>query len=99
MPPPDKGFSGVGPLINVCNVRNAHAQIVDEESFYSSTGDRSNCDCCNILSILDLHGGKSPAHRVYSTPIHDRSSVSGTNNHPKGATTSFFMRYIVSKAG
>jgi hypothetical protein len=77
-------ISGLVPLINA---RNAHVQIVDEESVYSSTGDRSKYDFCNILSTLDLHDGKNLEHQAYSKPIHDRSNVNGTNSLPKDATT------------
>ncbi|HXX81827.1 MAG TPA: hypothetical protein VEI46_09770 [Thermodesulfovibrionales bacterium] len=86
MPPADF-VSGVDPLINVCNVHNARAQIVDEVLFYSAKGDHSSCDLRNILSTLDLHDGKKLAHHPYSNPIHDRSNVNGTNSLPMDATT------------
>ena len=74
-------------LINACNTRNAHVQIVDEESVGSSTGDRSNYDFCNILSTPDVHGCKNLELPYYSNPIRDRNNVNGTNGLPKGDTT------------
>jgi hypothetical protein len=56
---PQQRLRGILDLINACNARNAHAQILDEESADSSTGDRSNYDFCNILSTPDLHGYKT----------------------------------------
>ena len=94
--PTDK-VSGVGPSINACDARNAHVQIVDEESVYSSTGDRSNYDCCNILSTLDLHDGKNLEHHSYSNPTHDRNNVNGTNSLPKDATTNHSRRRDLQK--
>jgi len=77
----------IRPFINACNARKAHVQIAHEESAYSSTGDRSNCDCCNIPSTPDLHDGKNLGHHDYSNPSPDHNNVSGTNGLPKGATT------------
>ena len=56
---PQQRLRGISNLISACNARNAHAQILDEESDDSSTGDRSNYALCNILSNPDLHGYKT----------------------------------------
>jgi hypothetical protein len=83
---PQQRLRGVLDLISACNARNAHVQILDEESADSSTGDRSNYDYCNILSSPDLHGYKI-LERFYSNPIRGRNTVNDTNDLPKGATT------------
>jgi hypothetical protein len=83
---PQLRLRGILNLINVCNARNAHAQIRDEEYVDSSTGDRSNYDLYNILSTPDLYGHKT-SECVYSDPIRGRSTLNDTNYLPRSATT------------
>jgi len=71
MPPHRQGRRG-GLLVNAYNVRNAHVQIVDEESAYSSMADRSNYDLHNILSTRDLRDCRNVERHPYSIPIHDQ---------------------------
>ena len=83
---PQLRLRGILNLINVCNARNAHAQIRDEKYVDSSTGDRSNYDFCNILSMPDQYDYKT-LERICSNPIRGRNTVHGTNDLPMGATT------------
>ena len=88
---PQQRLRGILNLINVCNARNAHVQILDDESVDSSTGDRSNYDFCNILSTPDLLGYKT-SECFYSNPIRGRNTVSDTNDLPMDATTNHSRR-------
>ncbi len=61
-------------------------EVVDEESVRSSTGARTNCGLCSILSRLGLHQNKTLEHG-HNNPNPGYNTVSDTNDLPMDATT------------
>ncbi len=61
-------------------------EVVGEESVRSSTGARTNCGLCNILSNLGPHQNKTLEHG-HNNPNPGYNTVSDTNDLPMDATT------------
>jgi len=74
------------PNVDYYSSSSSSVEVVDQESFHSSTGVRTNYGLCSSLSNPDLHQNKNLEHR-YSKPNPCHNNLSDTNDPPIDATT------------